>query len=387
MTMPERAGVLGPLLRDLATDRRVVDEMVEAARVHSPEVARLPMAENRRHVAALLAAGLGVVRAAGGAKRAGLLGGETPRRRPGPRWASPSPACCAGCRPAGNGWSRSRSTVAGPPGFPTPRCWRPCWNSAGTPARWNAPWSTAITRPSWSWPGPGATPRNRLLRRLLLDEAGDGRPDDLAGFGLRPDGRYHCVVTGLTEPARISAVERQFCGGGAVFGTVDDRLAGLSARLPPAHLATAAGLVVAAPARPLTQAPTLYRLCVAALRAASRAGLRGLHQVVDLAGETALAAQPALAELVSGELLGALDSADEFHRQLVSTALTYLDHGQRLDRTAEALHLHPNTVRYRLRRLQELTGMPPTLAEPGGRWPVPQTLRWWWALRTWLDEG
>lgn len=75
-------------------------------------------------------------------------------------------------------------------------------------------------------------------------------------------------------------------------------------------------------------------------------------------------------------LLGALDPADDFHRDLVATALAYLDHGQRLDRTADAVHLHPNTVRYRLRRLQELTGLPdhPT---------VPETVRWWWALRSW----
>jgi len=78
----------------------------------------------------------------------------------------------------------------------------------------------------------------------------------------------------------------------------------------------------------------------------------------------------------SESLLGALDPGDEFHHELVSTALAYLDHGQSLDRTAEALHLHPNTVRYRLRRLQELTGL-------GERLTVLETVRWWWALRSW----
>ncbi|MFF3857314.1 PucR family transcriptional regulator [Micromonospora sp. NPDC002575] len=392
MGMPERAGALGALLRDLATDRRVVDEMVEAAREHSPEVARLPTAENRRHVAALLTAGLasfarlaepserdfaearrlGADRAAQGVSVAGLLRGVQAGRQ----------------RVVEIALDRGRAA-----GIPDSALldallelgrYASALERALVDGHHTAELELARTR---------RDARNRLLRRLLLDEAGDARPghglglrpDDLSAFGLRPDGRYHCVVTELTDPARISAVERQLCGAGALFGTVDDRLAGLCVRLPPAGLADAAGLVVAAPARPLAQAPALHRLCVAALRAASRAGLRGLHRVVDLAGETALAAQPALADLVSGELLAALDPADEFHRQLASTALAYLDHGQRLDRTAEALHLHPNTVRYRLRRVQELTGMPPTLAEPGGRWPVPQTVRWWWALRTWLD--
>ncbi|WP_320068662.1 helix-turn-helix domain-containing protein [Micromonospora sp. RTGN7] len=385
MALAERTGSLGALLRDLAADRRVVEEMAEAARVHSPEVARLPQAENCRHVAALLTAGvasfqrleepserdfaearrLGADRAAQGVSVAGLLQGvQAGRQRMveialdrGRAAGIPDTALLEALLELGRYASALERALVD--GYHT------------------AERELVRTR---------RDARDRLLRRLLLDEPGDGRPDDPAGFGLRPDGRYHCVVTDLTDPTRIPIVERQLRGGGGVFGTVDDRLAGLCPRLPADPLDRAM-LVVAAPARPLAEAPALHRLCVAALRVAARAGLRGLHPVVDLAGETALAAQPELAELVSGELLGHLDPADEFHRQLASTALTYLDHGQRLDRTAAALHLHPNTVRYRLRRLQEVVGLPPTLAEPGGRWSVPQTVRWWWALRTWLERG
>ncbi|WP_405109244.1 helix-turn-helix domain-containing protein [Micromonospora sp. NBC_01405] len=385
MALTERTGPLGALLRELAADRQVVDEMVEAARVHSPEVARLPPAENRRHVAALLAAGLasfqrlaepserdfaearrlGADRAGQGVSVAGLLRGVQAGRQKVVEIA------------LYRGRAAGISDTALLEAMLELGRYASALERALVDGHHTAELELVRTR---------RDARNRLLRRLLLDEAADGRPDELAGFGLRPDGRYHCVVTDLTDPARIPAVRRQFGGGGGVFGTVDDRLAGLSPRLPSADLADAAVLVVAAPARPLAEAPTLHRLCVAALRVAARAGLRGLHGVVDLAGETALAAQPELAGLVSGELLGALDPADDFHRQLASTALAYLDHGQRLDLTAAALHLHPNTVRYRLRRLQELAGLPPTLAEPGGRWPVPQTVRWWWALRTWLGQ-
>jgi DNA-binding PucR family transcriptional regulator len=102
--------------------------------------------------------------------------------------------------------------------------------------------------------------------------------------------------------------------------------------------------------------------------------------------ETALAAQPALGDLLRRTLLGALDPDDEFHQQLVDTALAYFDQGQRHGTTAVALHVHPNTVRYRLSRLHELTGIP---LEPATNRP-PSTLeaqRWWWALRTWLDKA
>ncbi|HKS48928.1 MAG TPA: helix-turn-helix domain-containing protein [Amycolatopsis sp.] len=57
-----------------------------------------------------------------------------------------------------------------------------------------------------------------------------------------------------------------------------------------------------------------------------------------------------------------------------------MDHGRRLDHTATALHVRPNTVRYRLGRLAEIIGVPlnvtPTMLE---------TLRWWWALHIWLE--
>ncbi|WP_324609620.1 helix-turn-helix domain-containing protein [Streptomyces sp. WM6386] len=75
----------------------------------------------------------------------------------------------------------------------------------------------------------------------------------------------------------------------------------------------------------------------------------------------------------------------DFHRQLALTALTYLDNGRRLDQTAAALFTHPNTVRYRLGRLREITAG--SLNEPladGGSGPL-HTLHWRWALTTWLE--
>ena len=213
--------------------------------------------------------------------------------------------------------------------------------------------------------------RIALLRRLLLGE-GDGPVADPARFGLRPGERYHCAVSEATDPAAARFLEHAFARSGGVLAPVGGRLCGLTPRLP----ADSPALTVTAPAVPLDEAPAAYALCLIALAEARHQGRSGMHSVVDLAGETALGSQPVLAGFLREALLGALDPADEFHRDLAATAVAYLDHGQRLDRTADAVHLHPNTVRYRLRRLQELTGLPdhPT---------VPETVRWWWALRSW----
>ncbi|WP_199487797.1 PucR family transcriptional regulator [Actinomadura spongiicola] len=71
----------------------------------------------------------------------------------------------------------------------------------------------------------------------------------------------------------------------------------------------------------------------------------------------------------------ALDGDDEARRYLVDnvynpmlaagaplldTLTTYLEQGSSLEATARLLFVHPNTVRYRLRRVSELTGLAPT---------------------------
>ena len=45
---------------------------------------------------------------------------------------------------------------------------------------------------------------------------------------------------------------------------------------------------------------------------------------------------------------------------LLDTVMTYLEQGNSLEATARLLFVHPNTVRYRLRRVTELTGITPT---------------------------
>jgi hypothetical protein len=45
---------------------------------------------------------------------------------------------------------------------------------------------------------------------------------------------------------------------------------------------------------------------------------------------------------------------------VLETLAAYLDRGGALESTARALFVHPNTVRYRLRRVSELTGLSPT---------------------------
>jgi hypothetical protein len=366
---------LDALVRDLADDQQLIDDVVGAARADFPEVARLPWAESRRHVAALMAAGFaafsphaddpdftsafrfGAERAALGVPVAGLLSGVHAGRS----------------RILEIAINRGRAA-----GIPYDVLLQALLklDRLGTALEHHV--IDGYRAAERDLDHDGRAERIRVLRQLLLDDDPDEPPADPARFGLTGSGRYHCVVSDAAEPARVRAMEKTYARCGGVLAPVAGRLSGLTPRLPTTTRDEPGVLVVTTPAVRLSQAPDAYRLGVAALTAGLAAGAAGVRSVVDLAGETAIAAQPLLAGFLSACLLAGLDPGDPFHRDLVSTALAFLDRGQRLDRTATALHLHPNTVRYRLRRLHELTGF----NDAGGS-PMTDTIRWWWALQTW----
>lgn len=194
---------------------------------------------------------------------------------------------------------------------------------------------------------------------------------------------YHCVVSDISDPAhaqRLAAMLTTACTGPGLYGLVDGRLAALLPRLP--HRLDDVPLLVAAPAATPAQVAPLYQLARQALQAGQAAGLTGLRTLPDLALLTATHTQPALGAMLASQLLTGLDAGDPFHHDLAHTALAYLDHRGRIEPTAAALHIHTNTVKYRLRRLRELTGH--SLLDPDHT-TVTHTTHWWWALHYWIS--
>ncbi len=81
----------------------------------------------------------------------------------------------------------------------------------------------------------------------------------------------------------------------------------------------------------------------------------GLYRLADVLLEYQLTRDtPARAELAA--LLSPLDTK----RELLETLSVFVEQQLNRRRTASVLHLHPNTVDYRLRRAAELTGLNPT---------------------------
>ena len=140
----------------------------------------------------------------------------------------------------------------------------------------------------------------------------------------------------------------------AVLGRGDDQMK--AARLLTPHFGPGP-VVVSDPVAALGLVPRAARSAVSGLRAAwGWADAPRLVAASDLLPERALAGDT--------EAVGAL--IDSVHRALLAdavlydTATTYLERTPSLEATARALFIHPNTVRYRLRRIADVTGYSPT---------------------------
>jgi len=121
------------------------------------------------------------------------------------------------------------------------------------------------------------------------------------------------------------------------------------------------GPVTVGPAVPtLAEATESARAALAALRAAPAwpAAPRPVF-AGDLLPERALAGDVAARRVLRQEIYGALVRAGG---ELLETLDAFLATGGVLESTARALYVHPNTVRYRLRRVGEITGLSPTVA-------------------------
>ena len=106
--------------------------------------------------------------------------------------------------------------------------------------------------------------------------------------------------------------------------------------------------------------PEAYQHAEAVRASAHRLGRRGEACTQAMLGAAAL--------VISGDAGGVTDRMIRFTvgplidydrdrgTQLIPTALAYLDHNQRTAATAESLHVHENTVRQRLGRVDELLG-------------------------------
>lgn len=117
-------------------------------------------------------------------------------------------------------------------------------------------------------------------------------------------------------------------------------------------------IVVGPVVKDLMSAVTSARAAVAGLRAAPAwPDAPRPVQADELLPERSLSGDGHARRQLAADVYGPLAIGDGV---LLDTVSTYLDAGGSIEATAREMFIHPNTVRYRLRRAGEITGYSPT---------------------------
>lgn len=191
----------------------------------------------------------------------------------------------------------------------------------------------------------GTLPRAELSRELLAHGV-DARRQYRAlrarparGVSLDELARAHGFVFGHAKGGGLGAVVR-----GDLVGFVP---------APPS--ATVPGISGIGPAGPVQWLAKSFRMASRALHVAESRGMSGVCEFESVALAAALRSDEAVGQALCRRYLDPLGH-NEFAVEIVETLQTYLDQGRRVSQTAERLFVHPNTVRYRIGRYEELTG-------------------------------
>lgn len=213
--------------------------------------------------------------------------------------------------------------------------------------------------------------QGQLLRRLL---EGGAAAVLAAAEADMPEQSLWVVHAAAGPDAEAAWLEdRVRTGPRDLFAVLGDALVGVLAAAPAGDLDVAVGVAGPVAAEELDGAAGRARRAHAAARATGRTGL---VPVTDVALVVALRDAGDLGQLLRRRWLAAMDPGDPFAVEVATTVRLWLEHDRVVDATAARLYVHPNTVRHRLKRFTELTGL-----DLDGTFAGVEV---WWAVTDWL---
>jgi len=188
---------------------------------------------------------------------------------------------------------------------------------------------------------------------------------DSATHGLDADREY----VPFRARANAHRVASALAGDGGLVIALDRDLAGIAPRAPAAVPGVACG--VGPPAR-LADVAHAFAVASRALQTAVAFGQEGTFSLADLSIRPAILADAPLGDAFAARYLEPLDALGRMGADLDTTLRAWFDQEMRIEETARVLHLHPNTLRHRLRRFEQVTGA--SLRDPR------HLVELWWAL-------
>ncbi|MFG1626082.1 PucR family transcriptional regulator [Kribbella sp. NPDC049227] len=175
-------------------------------------------------------------------------------------------------------------------------------------------------------------------------------------YRLRRDTPYRAFCTAPAAEPTIWRTQRLLTeryGDNVLMAPAHDCLLGLIA-VQPSPVPDV--LVAVGPPLPVDRLVASHRTAQQVLVAAALHHHDGVHTVESLGWRLAVPTLGELDELLRARYLRPLQEIGPFGDQVVEALRSYLRHERSIPLTAAALHVHVNTLRYRLSRFEELTG-------------------------------
>jgi len=208
--------------------------------------------------------------------------------------------------------------------------------------------------------GNGQEERSGFVRSLLH---GALSPAEVSGrataYGLLPGAAYRAFRARPAAGADIRALGRMIeatgsdNGRGVLTTEVDGDLCGVVTRRPEVG---AGGVVGLGGETELATLNASFELASRALETALAFSCEGVVTIDDLSLRPAILAEDHLGERLVSRYLDPLLELGPFGETLEETVREYLANGMRIEAGAKSLFVHPNTLRHRLERFQQLTG-------------------------------
>ena len=219
--------------------------------------------------------------------------------------------------------------------------------------------------------------RTNLVRGILFGNlASAAIRVQAAGYGLDLDARYHAIRTRPNDELTMRALERQLGvadGAGPRRGLaalLDGDLVGFVQEPIPSSVTATVGV---GPPAALHDLGNSFRLATRALEGAAATSVTGPVTMDSLGLWPAIIADRDVGDELLRRIVDPVLAQGRTGKAVLDTVMRYLDNDLRLEVTAEEMFLHVNTVRYRLRRFEELSGM--------GLRQVGDLVQVWWAIQ------
>ncbi len=200
--------------------------------------------------------------------------------------------------------------------------------------------------------------RTALVHTLLLSPPGAAQVDPVLGAHLDPNATYVAIrARSEVGDVRQLLLDLQQPGAleGAAVAPYEGDVIGYALRRP--TFRAPGGVVIGiGPAAPLAGLPHSFAIATRVVETAQAFGIDGVRSIDQLALQAVARTEDVLGEHLVARYVDPCEPATPAGEELLDTIRAVLQHDLSFDQAAAAMWVHPNTVRNRVRRYEQLTG-------------------------------